>query len=161
MGIQKEIINLEKNMDSFTKTIVYKIETCCTCGMSFAISEDFRNMRLEDRKTFYCPSGHGQHYSGKSDAEKLKEQLEQTRNELLSKRVQTKKLENLLRIEEEYKKEYREQRDELKKSLSATKGHTTRLKKRIANGVCPCCKRTFKNLGAHMKSEHSDFVDNE
>ena len=148
-------------METITKNIQLVIEECCNCGLPFAITQEYYNILRNNHKSFYCPAGHSQYYPGKSDAEKLKEQLQQAKNQLNAEINQNEKLKNLVRIEEEYKKEYREQRDELKKSLTATKGHTTRLKKRIANGVCPCCNRTFKNLGAHMKSEHSDFVDTE
>jgi hypothetical protein len=31
------------------------------------------------------------------------------------------------------------------------------MRKRIQSGVCPCCNRTFENLGRHMKSKHPAF----
>jgi hypothetical protein len=30
----------------------------------------------------------------------------------------------------------------------------------VAAGVCPCCKRTVKQLAAHMKEKHPEFVNN-
>lgn len=41
------------------------------------------------------------------------------------------------------------------------KGEVTKLKKRIANGVCPCCKRSFCNLAAHMKTQHPEYTKEE
>ena len=40
------------------------------------------------------------------------------------------------------------------KAERALKRHKTRAK----NGVCPCCKRTFKQLARHMKSKHPEFA---
>ena len=35
---------------------------------------------------------------------------------------------------------------------------TKRLKKRTAAGTCPCCQRTFSNMGTHMRKQHPKFV---
>lgn len=39
-----------------------------------------------------------------------------------------------------------------------TKGVVTRTRNRIANGVCPCCDRSFTNLQRHMASKHPDYA---
>jgi hypothetical protein len=127
-------------MEVFTSTTTYETETCCNCGVSFAITQRMKQELLKSHKSFFCPNGHSQYYPGTNEVEKLK---------------------NLLRIESEYKDEYRKERDELKKSLTATKGHSTRLRKCVANGVCPCCNRTFGNLANHMKTEHPTFSKSE
>jgi hypothetical protein len=28
----------------------------------------------------------------------------------------------------------------------------------VANGVCVCCNRSFKNLAAHMQTKHPEFA---
>jgi hypothetical protein len=33
----------------------------------------------------------------------------------------------------------------------------TRIKKRVAAGVCPCCNRSFKDLARHMAGQHPDY----
>lgn len=33
-----------------------------------------------------------------------------------------------------------------------------RLEKRVANGVCPCCQRSFVNLRRHIAAKHPDFT---
>jgi hypothetical protein len=43
--------------------------------------------------------------------------------------------------------------------LRAARGELTSLRKRAANGVCPCCHRTFQQLTRHMKAKHPDFPD--
>ena len=50
-------------------------ETCCNCGLVFAMLKDYKKERLKDHKSFCCPAGHSQHYVSKSDEEKLKEEL--------------------------------------------------------------------------------------
>jgi uncharacterized protein CbrC (UPF0167 family) len=40
---------------------------------------------------------------------------------------------------------------------SSLSGELKRLKTRIRNGVCPCCNRSFKNIGRHIKSKHPEF----
>jgi hypothetical protein len=29
----------------------------------------------------------------------------------------------------------------------------------VANGVCPCCNRTFQNLARHMAGKHPDYEE--
>lgn len=44
-----------------------------------------------------------------------------------------------------------------RRAHAATKGQLTKTKKRIANGVCPCCNRSFANLERHMAGQHPDY----
>jgi len=53
----------------------FVIETCANCGLVFAMLKSHRDKRLKDHKSFFCPNGHGQHYIGKSEEEKLKDEL--------------------------------------------------------------------------------------
>jgi hypothetical protein len=41
----------------------------------------------------------------------------------------------------------------------AAKGQLTKHRKRSAAGTCPCCNRTFANMGRHMKTKHPEFVE--
>lgn len=50
------------------------------------------------------------------------------------------------------------QLDQTKAELRAQKAAATRAKKRAANGVCPCCNRTFKQLARHMVGQHPEYV---
>lgn len=108
------------------------------CGVWFALPKAMRDMSLEDRKsTFCCPNGHRIGYSGKTEAEKLRERLD---------------------IEREHSARLAADRDQIQASLSATKGQVTRLKKRVAAGVCPCCGRTFQQLSRHMANKHPGYA---
>jgi hypothetical protein len=116
-------------------------ETCCACGILFAMPAELKKRALEqrDRLSFYCPNGHSQHYVGKSDGQLLREERERAdrlRGELSSTRAE------------------RDHHWTERKKL-CTRHHNMR--KRIQQGVCPCCNRTFENLARHMKSKHPAF----
>ena len=132
-------------MSKFVDGIEFVTEQCCTCGMAFAITRDFERRRSNDHKLFYCPSGHRQYYAGKTEAQKLKDQLDQLKRE---RDYQGREINNLT-------SEVEHQR----RKAAASKGHVTRLKNRAANGVCPCCQRHFKDLHRHMQSQHPNFLD--
>jgi len=44
-----------------------------------------------------------------------------------------------------------------KRQKAAAKGQLTKTKRRVANGVCPCCNRTFADLSAHMHGQHPEY----
>lgn len=51
----------------------------------------------------------------------------------------------------------RADRDYTENRRRAEKAAKTRLKNRAKAGVCPCCNRTFKQLAAHMKTQHPNW----
>ena len=117
--------------------VTLKTETCCNCGVPFAMP-DYMMRRLKDEGgTFYCPNGHAQHYT-RPTVKVLREQLE-SRDELL----------------------YRERsrHNHTKNRLRATKAAHTRTKNRIKKGVCPCCNRYFENLHQHMETKHPGYEE--
>lgn len=114
----------------------------CWCGMRHAVPEELRDFQLRQHRDgrdvtgIYCPLGHSYVPAGKSEADKLREQLERERQRLTATR-------DLLAHEE--------------RSHAATRGHLTRTKKRVGNGVCPCCGRMFQQLARHMKAKHPGY----
>ena len=132
-------------MSTLTHTTVFKVETCCRCGLLVAMTEELRTRRLNDHGWFYCPNGHGQHFTGKSKAEKERERAERLERELASADRRIANLDEDVRS--------------ARASLRATKGQLTKTKKRAANGVCPCCNRSFANVQRHVKGQHPDFVE--
>ncbi len=48
-------------------------------------------------------------------------------------------------------------REHYKRSAQTYRGHLTRVRKRVGNGVCPCCGRTFKQFAEHMQSKHPEY----
>jgi DNA-binding XRE family transcriptional regulator len=125
-------------VSKFVSGVEFVTEICCSCGMSFAMTTDFQRRRLKDREWFYCPSGHWQHYTGKSEEQKLREELERKQRVLESEQRKAITLQR--------------QRDDV------VRAHK-RMRERVRNGVCPCCNRTFQNLMGHMRTEHPDFAD--
>jgi hypothetical protein len=98
------------------------VEDCCNCGIRFAMSSDL-NRRLRDKpgSTFWCPAGHAQHYTGKSVRQKLEDA--EAREVAL-----------------------RDQLHAAEADAEATRVRLLRDRHRFANGVCPCCNRSFENV---------------
>jgi hypothetical protein len=120
-----------------------KIETCYTCKMEFGMSDSFYDtaLRMKEKLNFYCPAGHLQHYcTGEIELDKMRRERD---------RLQQRVAERDDRVAE------------LQRSNAATRGQVTKIKNRVANGVCPCCNRTFANLMNHMKSKHPDYKKDE
>lgn len=113
-------------------------ETCLTCGISFWVPLDWQKLRVKNQKFFYCPNGHQQRYCGKTEEEELRQE-----NERLQSKAE--RLRDTLNATE--------------RSRAAQKGHLTRIKNRIANGVCPCCNRQFPNLRDHMDTKHPEWTE--
>lgn len=117
-----------------TLNVGFVTETCCHegCNLTFAFTREFYDRVRNDHSWWYCPAGHTQHYTGKSDEEKLREA---EARELALK-------------------------DQL--SASTREGEQTRQalirdRVRFSNGVCPCCNRSFENVRRHMTSQHPDY----
>jgi cytochrome c556 len=131
-----------------TKTVnlvtTLELQTCIACGITFAAPESFLDTLRENHKNFYCPNGHGQHFAQQSEAEKAQAEAE--------------KYKKLWNDEQRYASEVLKERNAAQRQLSATKGQMTKLKQRVANGVCPCCHRSFVNLHRHMQGQHPDYT---
>jgi hypothetical protein len=100
--------------------------------------------RREDHQGFYCPNGHSNFYSGDNEAEKLRKQLVRAEAERDRARVRANGEEARRRLAE--------------RQRAAAKGQVTKIKNRIANGVCPCCNRSFENVRRHIETQHPAFV---
>lgn len=125
-------------------TYTLRAQTCCDCGVLFGLEVGYDDRRHEDKKSFYCPNGHPQHYIGKTQAQRLQEQLDAARS---------------LAEREANRRRYAEQNAEHeRRSAAAYKGHATRIRNRIRNGVCPAgCNRHFANVQRHIATQHPDF----
>ena len=121
-------------------SVTFVTEDCCECGVAFAMTQEFKNRKLKDHSWFYCPAGHGQHYTGKTTEEKLREQVER------------------LGVQRDHA---REESDRRKRQLAAAKGQITKATNRAAKGVCPHpeCKRSFVDVARHVASQHPEMVE--
>ena len=120
-------------MSTYVDGVEFVTHHCGECGVVFAFTRDFYDRRKNDRKTWYCPNGHGRAFTGKSEADKLREELERQRQITEAEQARA------VRLEQE--------RDQVARAHH-------RMRTRVMNGVCPCCNRTFQNLLQHMKTEH-------
>jgi hypothetical protein len=120
-------------------SINYTTLHCYKCGLPFGVP-DYRVAELRrSHEGFWCPNGHEQFFSGKSDVEKLKEQLDAKERQLGQ---QTIRIETL-----------RNDRDHHERCATRLRKKLERVKK----GVCPCCNRTFQNLWEHMLVKHPSY----
>jgi hypothetical protein len=116
---------------------------CPVCGVVYGLNERMRS-HAEERGnseiTWYCTNGHSLVYPGKSEAQKLRAKLNRA---------------------EATNTHLRDQRDATERSRRALKGQVTKVKNRVAKGVCPCCNRSFPDLHAHMQTKHPDYAPTE
>ena len=116
---------------------------CGECGGVYAISERFRK-QCQDKgnRGWRCPypdCNTTWGYYGKTEAEKLQDQLD---------------------CERQQRERISDQLKQTTRSLNAQRGATTRARNQLNRtkaGICPCCNRTFKQLAAHMKSQHPNW----
>ena len=138
-------------MSSFvedTETTFYPV-TCYHCGSWFAINESLHR-RARERKTgsVYCPAcGQSFCWTGSTPEERVREEMQRKLN------VANRRADNA----EQRAIDAQSAADTAEAKRRAEKAAKTRLKNRIKNGVCPCCKRHFKDLQRHMKSKHPEF----
>jgi phage/plasmid primase-like uncharacterized protein len=111
---------------------------CGECSGIYALSDRYVQQKREKGGYWNCPYCRcGWGYSKEdSELEKAKQQAKKYSNWLAREQAN---------------------HDQTKMSLRAHKAAKTRIKNRVAQGICPCCKRYFANLHRHMENEHPDF----
>lgn len=123
-------------------SVTYEIATtfeplsCGSCGVQFAMTETMYKKLRRNKKYFYCTNGCHIHFYTESDEERLRRQLDSEREENrgLSYRL-----------------------DHANRSRAALRGQVTKIKRRVGNGVCPCCDRSFQDLKRHMEGQHPNW----
>jgi hypothetical protein len=137
---------------TFAANIEMYVEECCNCGVTFAMTMDFHNEKLRDRnnhnrRSFYCPNGHAQWYTGETEEQKLKRELKQAREQA--------------EREAGWRRSAEKRATHERNRANGYKGHATRISKRVKAGVCICCNRTFQDLASHMATKHPQFTPQE
>jgi DNA repair exonuclease SbcCD ATPase subunit len=122
------------------------VEDCIACGVLFAFPITLQKKRKEDRKSFYCPNGHSMVYREGETARLKRELAKEAR---------------LREIAESNARHEAMRRGWAENSLRTTKGVVTKLRKRAADGACPCCNRYFPNMHRHMTTQHPDYAKEE
>lgn len=120
---------------------------CCQCSELFGMTpETYKTAKARGEEfTFYCPHGHGQVLTkGETEAEKLRREVNRLKQ-------------NAAYLEDARRRATDEASLERRRAAAA-RGQVTKLKKRAAAGVCPCCNRTFHDLARHMAGQHPEFL---
>ncbi len=118
---------------------MFEVYTCCvtSCGIRFALSATFVELRRKDHAWWHCPNGHPQHFSSESKEERLQRELRVAEQQIA-------------RVEDE--------RRDAERRETAAKRELARVNKRVHAGVCPCCNRSFVNVARHMKTKHPNVT---
>lgn len=122
---------------TFAAEVTLSTLECGVCGIQFAMPRTMYDKARKDGSWFYCPNGHNVHYSETEN--------DQLKKELAAKQVEVFKQRELF---------FAEQR-----AREQTERQLNKMRRRVAQGVCPCCKRTVSQLSRHMKTKHPEFVE--
>lgn len=121
---------------------------CGVCGGVYALTEKYRERAQQYGTSWNCPYCQiGWGYSGRGEIQKVREERARLERQLTNERARH--------------DQTRADRDHTEARRRAEKAAKTRIKNRIAKGVCPCCNRTFVNLQRHVASQHPEFASQE
>lgn len=132
--------------ETFIDTTVYEIHDCPSCGVLYAAPKQFFARKSRENAGWFCVNGHSLKFT-KSELQRTKEELARVESDRAW-------LANRERSE-------REARERAERSAVALRGHLTRMRKRIAAGICPVpgCRRSgFTKVRAHLASKHPEWL---
>lgn len=118
-----------------TATLIYTgslVVTFCWCGTGVGIPSSLYNEAAKTGKAVYCPVGHTFTYAD-TENDRLKRDLKWANNRAAAERAA---------------------RDQAEASLRATKGHVTRLRRKVLVGECPFCGQHLRDLERHVTRQH-------
>jgi hypothetical protein len=118
------------------------------CGIVYGIPQEFANSLQSQGGSYYCPNGHELSWD-ETDADRERKRAERAERRLRAEEDTSRRLTDNLRHQEH--------------RARALKGHLTRMRNRIANGVCPVpgCKRSgFTNVMRHIAAKHPEWHHN-
>jgi hypothetical protein len=109
---------------------------CYRCAVLFAMPDSLNRECLKDHsRSFYCPNGHGQVYTGETDEARYKRLYKQAEDRAAAARAEA---------------------DRAEASRRAWKGQTTRLRNRAVEGLCPFCGKFVAAMGVHVAKVHPE-----
>lgn len=119
----------------------------CWCGIAHAIPDDLDSWADQSASNVvYCPLGH---------------KWVRRETAVARERKEREQLQRRLDAERDTSRRWRDRAEAERRSAIAYKGHLTRIRRRIANGVCPVpgCKRSgFSRVLSHIASQHPDWL---
>ena len=132
-------------MKTLTYTGTLTILHCGVCQIPHAIPTELYDDRLANGGEWWCPNGHNLHFVT-TEADKLKRELASAQREAKFARASRNTAWDETRAAE--------------RSARAVRGWNTRLRNRIANGVCPVagCHRHFDQVQAHIETVHPEWA---
>lgn len=108
------------------------VVTSCWCGIQYAVPRDFYRWHCDDKsRPSHCPLGHPGYI--RTTTQQRLEQAEARERHLA------------------------DQLHAAEAEAEARRVQLIRDRHRFANGVCPCCNRSFENVARHMKTQHPDY----
>lgn len=129
----------------YATTADLDVKHCPICGVLYAVDSVLMDCHDRDGTSWHYPNGHSLHFT-KPKAVREKERADAA--------------EARARSAEDTARFWRQRDKDTRRSLAATKGHLTRMRNRIAQGVCPVqgCKRSgFSNVMRHIASKHPEW----
>lgn len=118
---------------------------CFRCKEVFGLDKATHAQLRRSQGSFHCPWGHSQYFpAGESETDKLRRERDRLKQQETRLIEEAQIAWNTVKLEQ--------------RRGAAARGQITKLKKRAAGGVCPCCNRQFAALGAHMAAKHPGFV---
>lgn len=137
-------------MTTFTQhlTTTFHVVTCYSCGIPFGITGELhRRVVVDAIGSVSCPAC-GQKTCWRESEDQKEIRRLKSIVETANRRAET----SSRRADAAEARATSEQNRRI-----AMKGVVTKLKKRVSNGVCPCCNRYFANLHRHMTNQHPDY----
>src|SRR5262245_24944694 len=134
-----------RNVLTLETTTDFLVESCCNCGIVFAMPREYRDQKMRTKDSWYCPNGHAQHYLGKTHEQQLREA-----------RAAATAAEDQRRAAEQERDLALHHMREAKRETKRLEQQANRQAQRSRGGVCPCCDRSFVQLARHMKAKHPD-----
>jgi len=134
-----------KNGAAALLSVRLEVTDCPVCGIIHGFPQDLSERRSESGGTIYCPNGHMWHYI-ETEVAKQRKRADVAEQRLRSSRIARDAATDQARAAE--------------RSAIAYKGHLTRMRNRIANGVCPVqgYRRNFANVKAHVTTQHPQWA---
>lgn len=132
-------------MSTITEYVTLQKVECGRCGGVYAITDRHYEWCREHSEFWHCPyceTGWGFDHDdsplakAKREAEAQKRRAEQAARRAASAELRA---------------------DRERDRANGYKGVMRKTQKRVANGVCPCCNRSFENLRRHMETKHPDY----
>lgn len=133
-------------------TVALFVTDCATCGVVYGFSTTLEKRRRDDGQHWFCPNGHHQVFR-KTEAERLRDELAEAQRL----REQAERQRDVARAG---RTAARDQAQAAERSARAYRGHLTRMRNRIAQGICPVgsCRRNFRNVREHIATEHPEWA---